>query len=170
MNAAPSDRARHYAPSPEELANIERRFRPKVLVTEGCWEWQGSRQAAGGYGRFWIAGSQTWLAHRVALLLDRGSIPANALVLHHCDNSGCVRPDHLYLGSAADNMRDRTQRGRTAAVAGARHVNARLTDDDVRDIRARAAAGESKASISRSYPVTRQTVSDIVAGKMWRSV
>jgi len=82
----------------------------------GCWEWRGYRQAI-GYG-VTAAGSRvdgsrrTVLAHRRSYELTVGPIPEGMMVLHHCDNRGCVRPDHLYLGDQSANMRDREERGR----------------------------------------------------------
>lgn len=86
-----------------------------------CWEWVGSRWPS-GYGAVFVPDHLPWLrgrrvkgqdsAHRVAWRLVRGEIPAGLRVLHHCDNPPCVRPSHLYVGTAADNTRDMLSRGR----------------------------------------------------------
>jgi hypothetical protein len=73
---------------------------------EGCWEWEG-RCDRDGYGELTSAGV-AYRAHRVSLLVHHGIQPGPLQVLHTCDNRRCVRPDHLWLGTNADNMRDRT--------------------------------------------------------------
>ena len=90
------------------------RFWSKVLKTDGCWIWIGARR--NGYGRF--GGSPYRYAHRVAWELAHGPLESTAVkVCHHCDNPLCVRLDHLFIGSQADNVRDRAAKGRTAVLS-----------------------------------------------------
>jgi hypothetical protein len=92
---------------------ISERFWEKVAKGDGCWEWQAFRLKS-GYG--WFGGAEgTDLTHRVAWRLERGPIPDGMFVLHHCDNRACVRPDHLFLGDHAANMRDMVAKGRGRA-------------------------------------------------------
>lgn len=78
----------------------------------GCWLWRGFGSGKGQkYGGFWVAG-RTERAHRVAYRMLVGEIPADRMCLHRCDVKRCVNPDHLYLGTHADNMRDVRGRGR----------------------------------------------------------
>ena len=94
---------------------IEERFWAKVEKTDACWEWQSRIAPATGYGNFaiWKQGRRTtWLAHRLAWFLTNGAIPKGLCVLHKCDNRRCVRPDHLFLGTAADNVHDCIAKGR----------------------------------------------------------
>lgn len=88
-----------------------RRFWGYVSINpEGCWEWTGQR-ARFGYGRAaHLFG--THLAHRISWTLANGPIPKGLFVCHHCDNPPCVRPDHLFLGTASDNIRDAWAKGR----------------------------------------------------------
>ena len=91
---------------------IIERFWPKVRKADGdgCWEWQASRMPK-GYGRLGISGVMV-LAHRVSYELNIGPIQAGLFVLHKCDNPSCVRPDHLFLGTQADNVHDAKAKGR----------------------------------------------------------
>lgn len=87
-----------------------KRFWDKVHKTETCWEWSGQRTAQ-GYGRIKI-GLQPVVAHRWMWEQEYGPIPDGTLVCHHCDNPPCVRPEHLFLGTHADNAHDRNYKGR----------------------------------------------------------
>lgn len=91
--------------------NLDLRFWAAVTKTEDCWTW-GRYRDRRGYGRIMMPDHVPALAHRVAWELERGPIPAGLFVLHHCDNPPCVRPDHLFLGTQADNMRDCHSKGR----------------------------------------------------------
>ena len=93
-------------------------------------------------------------------------------MLHTCDNPPCCDPLHLYFGTNADNNADMSSRGRfsTAALQGAGNPNSRLTDHLVREIRSRVRSGETRAALGRELGVSRQTISDIAAGRMWMHV
>lgn len=95
------------------MTSVLDRFWAKVDVQEqGCWEWLGARGVK-GYGNFDVSG-KTFRAHRVSAMIHFGMFDQRLFVLHHCDNPSCVRPGHLYLGDAVQNMRDRVARGRDA--------------------------------------------------------
>lgn len=89
------------------------RFWAKVRKTDGCWWWTGGTQK--GYGKF-FAGPDIGdiRAHRFALMLHLGirDIPPGKDVCHHCDEPACVRPDHLFLGTRSENVRDMVRKGR----------------------------------------------------------
>jgi hypothetical protein len=91
------------------------RFWSKVVIKtpEECWEWQASKNCH-GYGRFNLEGRAHGArgAHVVAWMLTHGPVPDGLCVLHRCDNPGCVNPNHLFLGTHTDNMRDMVNKNR----------------------------------------------------------
>lgn len=87
------------------------RFLARVEQTSGCWIWRGNVRVRGGYGRLGYCG-RPQLAHRVAYQIFVGPIPEGMDVCHRCDNPPCVRPDHLFVGTALDNIKDSIKKGR----------------------------------------------------------
>lgn len=99
----------------ERLADFEASFIPEP--NSGCWLWERPGLLGPmGYGHFRYQGVVA--AHRASWLLYRGPIPMGLFICHKCDNPSCVNPDHLYLGTAQDNIADRDRRGRTGGVGG----------------------------------------------------
>jgi hypothetical protein len=91
---------------------LETRFAEKLADAEsGCLEWQG-RKNKHGYGIFCIGHTEKVLAHRFAWQMMRGEIPKGLNVLHRCDNPKCVKLDHLFVGTQADNVADMWAKGR----------------------------------------------------------
>ena len=127
-----------------------------------CWEWTGllSRD---GYGVFC-----DFRSHRYSWELAHGPIPKGMLVCHTCDNRLCVRPDHLFLGTVADNSADMVAKGRSCN--GERHPKAKLTEQAVRELRERWRAGESIRSIARSTGMDRKSITDMLKGVHWKNV
>ena len=82
--------------------------------SEGCWEWTGSTIGHMGYGQMAFDGRHM-LAHRAAYLFYVDDIPEGMIVMHDCDNPLCVRPDHLRLGTVAENQADMVAKGRHRA-------------------------------------------------------
>lgn len=147
-------------------------FLDKVLVDDGCWEWLASRQPT-GYGQFRAKGTMD-LAHRISYRIFRGPIPAGMFVCHTCDNRGCVRPSHLFLGTQSDNMQDAKGKGRTnknPRFWGDNHPRATLTNEQVREIRLLISRGdEPMTNIARRYGTTPAVIYNIKSGASWSRV
>lgn len=105
-------------PIPKLTESDKRRFWAKVNknTTNGCWEWIGHCYST-GYGMLTVK-MDTWAAHRISYKIHNGPIPSGLYVLHTCDNTICVNPDHLWLGSHLDNMRDMDSKGRRGVACG----------------------------------------------------
>lgn len=119
---------------------------------DACWPWTRSSNRKGGYGRFKQNGKNL-LAHRAAWLCINGSIPENLRVLHRCDNPPCCNPGHLFLGTQAENVADMhaKKRDRKRGSMGSANGMSKLTEDDVRNIRA---DGRPLRDISTDYGIS----------------
>ena len=149
------------------MSALSDRFWSHVEKSDTCWLWRKSRDRQ-GYGQFGVITSRYKLAHRVAWELTYGPIPKGSKVLHRCDNPPCVRPDHLFLGSQADNVHDMIAKGRQHDLKGEEHPLARLTEDDVHAIRAMHANGARTTELATRFHVQRGAISKIVHGRTWR--
>jgi|LakMenEpi03Aug12_release.lakeMendotaPanAssembly.Ray.scaffolds.fasta_scaffold376055_2 hypothetical protein len=155
---------------------LEERFWEKVdkcgplgpYVDTPCWIWTAYRNTQ-GYGYIGVQRRRT-PAHRVSWLLHRGIIADQLLVLHRCHNSSCVNPEHLYLGTHAQNMSDKVSSGRCASFPGSSHPNSRLNDRDVEGILLARSSGLTLAQIANQYIVSEATVAGICTGRTWRHI
>jgi hypothetical protein len=153
--------------SRQRHGTIEDKFWARVEREPGCWHWQGAI-STWGYG-FLHADGRVRHAHRVSWEINVGPIPEGMMVCHHCDVRDCVNPDHLFLGTAKDNVADMIAKGRRADIVppsrrGEEHYAARLSDVVVSEIRAAVAAGELHRLIALRYGVTRQYVGMLAKG------
>lgn len=134
---------------------------------DGCWLWAGSLNTW-GYGQIRDEAGKYQGAHRVSWRLAFGPVPQGMSVLHRCDNTRCVRPDHLFLGTQQENVRDRNTKGRDSR--GSRHPNATLTEEQVLAARAMLANGDRIGVVARRFGVGYYAIADISRGRSWKHV
>lgn len=144
-----------------------------------CWVWTGPRTKK-GYGYIGIGGrsGRKHLAHRVSYCWAQGmelTALGERCVLHECDGGsiGCVRPEHLSVGTRIENnidMRARNRGTKPPRRCGTSNNKAKLTDEDVRSVRRRYAGGEPVSAIAESLDVNKTTVYGILNGKNWKHV
>lgn len=130
----------------------------------GCWLWDAALDS-GGYGRFNDGHKKAEFAHRLSYREHKGLIPAGMCVCHSCDVRACVNPDHLFLGTVADNNADKMSKGRHTPTKGARNGMARLNDATVAEIYQ---ATGSQSEIARRFNITQPSVSLIKLRKTWK--
>jgi hypothetical protein len=147
------------------------RFWDKVeKIPGGCWVWTAGKIKR-GYGRFRLNGKLV-LAHRIAYQDLVGPIPEGLFVCHHCDNLSCVNPEHLFLGTVVDNVDDMMRKGRDVNPRGEQHGMAKLSENEVVEIRRRVAAGEykSQTKLGKEFGVSNQLISRIASRGVWAHV
>lgn len=132
-----------------------------------CWLWTKSCDKD-GYGKFWF-NYKGIKACKMAYVLTCGEVPDGMCVLHKCDNPPCCRPDHLYLGTQADNVMDRMNRGRQRR--GEAHPLTTLSDRNVLDIRRRFIGGRGEqTNLAFIYNVSLGVINRIVRRKTWTHI
>jgi HNH endonuclease len=143
------------------------RFWTKVNKTDDCWLWTAGLNHD-GYGTFSFYGSIISV-HRIAWMLLKSEIPKGMNVLHKCDVRNCLNPDHLYLGTQKENRRDADERGRTNLPKGIEHPRAILTEQNVREIRARYKCRKvTFKMLAKEFGVSWYAIFDIIKGKNWK--
>lgn len=159
-DGSPSLTCNHEAPIVFDHTQSDR-FWKKVEKTDECWLWRGAVKDT-GYGVFWFNG-RIERAHRVSWELHHGPVPEGVCVLHKCDIRICVNPDHLWLGDYADNNEDMADKGRAIIPVsyGEKHGKAKLTDDQVSEIKA---SSDSGVELANRYGVSRSTISSVRLG------
>ena len=151
------------------------RFKKKYTIDpdSGCWIWLGNLTKF-GYGTFRISLKENSIpAHRAGYQLLKGDIPSGLKVCHHCDIRCCVNPDHMFLGTGVDNMRDAAKKGRMNWLPGSKrnlpigeaHYKAKLTEDQARYIYNSPKSGISLAS---ELGVSNNTISRIRRRITWK--
>lgn len=150
------------------------RFWAKVdRSTDGCWPWRGAtNKRVNGFlvpvfGAVTTKGAERTInAQRMAWILTHGRIRHGLFVLHNCDNPLCVRPDHLRLGTQAENMADMVERGRSGR--GEKNSRAVLSNEAVLELRRRRAAGERPCDLAVAFNLKPTTCRNILRGQSYR--
>lgn len=150
------------------MSGVEGNYIPEP--NSGCWLWTKGVNSK-GYGIAHVRG-KAMRAHRLSWEeANRQKAPANLMVCHKCDVRSCVNPDHLFIGTGSDNMRDCVRKGRHGAHCWKnRHPRHVLTPEQVMSIRAVAAPGKGRASysaLSRQYGVARTVIQRLMQGKTY---
>lgn len=157
--------------TPESLTTeIIQRFWGYVKKSEECWEWQGHRDKD-GYGKMRVGRRQLARSNRIAWMVNFGKIPKDLFVLHRCDNPPCVRPDHLFLGTARDNVIDKITKGRNRPQMGEARHNAKLTSEMVTQIvKEYCPRVMTQKMLAEKYGVSQGTISHILRGGHWKHI
>lgn len=166
--------------------DLLKRFYEKTKLDEatGCLLWTGTKNKT-GYGYMSINGCQ-FRAHRISYLIHHGQIPSGMCVLHSCDTPSCVSKNHVSIGTHAENMGQRHERGRyvfnyngnhylqkdSSSVQGSNNSRAVITEETALQILEdfRQKKFKSKAALSRAYGVSVTVVKILICGKTWKHV
>lgn len=144
-----------------------------IRKRSGCWEWKGELHPNGyGYTTDYETGKRTHV-HRISYTLFKGEIPLGLYVCHACDNRKCCNPDHLWVGSAKENMQDAKDKGRMehvklCAPKGEKNANSKIKEEDVRKIRQEIDSGKRCTVIAREYGISSTVVYYIRDRKAWK--
>lgn len=141
----------------------ERLAELSVAEESGCIRFTGHLDGE-GYGRIMVARVK-YMAHRLSYYLNNGPIPDGYVVRHKCDNPSCINPEHLEVGTQADNIADKVSRGRQARGSGA--GRAILTEESVREIRS---SPLKVSELSTLYGVSVVSIRNILRRKTWQHV
>ena len=144
------------------------RIEEKILrmPEAGCWIWMGGTTVR-GYGQIESKGMKHY-AHRVSYELFVGPIPKGMYVCHSCDNVSCVNPNHLFLGTQKENLQDMASKGRS--TRGSKNPMAKLSEEDVKDIKYLINTGLSSKDLGVEYGVSSAAINLIKQGKRWNHV
>jgi len=137
-----------------------------IKSDDECWEWQGSKTTA-GYGLMWW-NNELQYCHRLSIEFTGKQIPKRYHACHSCDNPSCVNPNHLFVGTPQDNINDKVFKGRHSF--GENHPNARLSDNQVKEIRMLFEDGMWQTDIAKVFGVDSSHISRIVYGLVRRNL
>lgn len=146
------------------FCSYECRILGSIEIDEkGCWNWIGVF-AGGGYGRLRFHGKNI-PSHRLSYILFKGEIPEGLWVLHKCDNKACCNPDHLFLGTVKDNVRDAMIKG-LVNIKGVRNRFCCLTDEQVEELKALREEGKKYTTLARIFNCSEGHLRQIIKEKV----
>lgn len=162
---------------PEAISWLRQHFWARLIPEGGCLVWPRVRSQREEYGSIRIQGRK-WGTHKLAWTLMHGPVPAGLLICHTCDNRRCCNPAHLFLGTKVTNALDMVAKRRHGPAVHPERINrgeqvaqSRLTTAQVREIRARyAAGGETKIGLSREYGMSRYAIRAVIDRSTWAHV
>lgn len=141
-----------------------------VIDENGCFNCISHSKNSDGYSQMTVK-KKTIKIHRFVYEEMFGSIPQGLVIRHKCDNPNCINPEHLETGTHADNMMDMTKRGRAVYVKGSRSGQAKITEQDVREIKRLLHKNKMKQTdIAKVYEISNSTLSAIKYGITWKHV
>lgn len=173
----------HPLTSDQKSAIAARLCKNRSINANGCWEWTGNALPS-GYGVVCIENKKAPV-HRLSYAVHKGPIPLGLQACHHCDNRICFHPDHIFIGTAKDNIDDCIAKGRwkpsfkkgmaytvppEAILRGDLHPGRKLDSTAVNEIRERLAKGETCTQLAAIYGVSDSTIGRIKRRKLWGSV
>lgn len=146
---------------------VEKGYRFVYPLPNSCWIWKGGRDK-NGYGLFQVESRRTVRAHRHSYEQATGDLLGKRLALHECDTPACVNPSHIRAGTASENDGDKVKRGRDAYRKGSRHYGAKLTEEQVTEIRSLATTGRTYQSLADQFSVSKSHIGNLVTRKRFR--
>lgn len=150
------------------------KFHNRVQKSDGCWIWVGNINPASGYGRLFYGG-RNHMAHRISYELIHGPVSTELVICHKCDNPPCVNPNHLFLGTHADNVADKMRKGRWGGgpKSGQENHNSLLTDEQASEIKGLLKLPHfhgKYAQMGRAFGVDECAIHHIKSGRSWKHV
>jgi hypothetical protein len=153
--------------SPALMQSASRRLSERVARHGECVFWQGCKGSR-GYGTMAVGKRNREATHRISWALANGARPpAGMHVMHSCDNPACINPAHLSIGTAADNQRDCSMKGRKRAPRGSRCKKSKLTEAQVIAAAQQFAQGAFSKDIAKNLGVKRDAILKIMQGSRW---
>jgi hypothetical protein len=151
------------------LISIEQKLLRYAVSENGCWNWVATKDRD-GYGLLTHHRGKQIRAHRASYEFHVAKIPVGLLVCHSCDNPSCINPNHLFVGTSKENTRDMLDKNRRPVLRGERHPNAKLTNNQVTQIKQLRSENRLLKDIANQFNISFQTVSSITKGTTWNNI
>ncbi len=153
----------------EQLKRLRKNYEKYVIRHDkGCWGWGGFLDR---YGSLQYGGKyKSITAHRGSYIIHVGDVPDNMFVCHTCDNPPCTRPDHLFLGTPGDNVRDMYKKGRHIILRGEKAPWSKLTEKSVIEIKQKIAKDKNLKKLAQEYKISLSSIYDIRDERSWKHI